>query len=179
MDQEQQPDPNLGAELRQTAGAEWAAEAAEDERLTEVLRRRRLTLGDIAKEMANRSERISVEFGGHSFTGAIIGAGSDYVTIQGPGQFAQVRLERARWSILNADGPPVEPANIAESFRAALHEHATAKTTIRLSLDRGDMVIGKITVVAADHLEIADVDDRRIYIPMEIVLGTIRSIDSQ
>ena len=62
MNQDQQPDPDLAAELRQTAGAEWAAEAAEDERLTEVLRRRKLNLGDIAKEMANRGDRISVEF---------------------------------------------------------------------------------------------------------------------
>lgn len=178
MNRDQQPDPNLAAELRQTAGAEWAAEAAEDERLTETLRRRRLSLGDIAKEMANRTERISVEFGGHSFTGAIIGSGGDYVTIQGSGQFAQVRLETARWSILNADGPPIQQVNTAESFRGALHEHATAETTIRLTLDRGDMVIGTIHIVASDHLEIADVDDRRIYIPMETVFGTIRSIDS-
>ena len=178
MNQDPQPDQNLAAELRQTAGAEWVAEAAEDERLTEVLRRRKLNLGDIAKEMANRGERISVEFGGHSFTGAIIGAGDDYVTIQGPGQVAEVGLQRARWSILNADGPPVESADTAESFQGALHQHAAGETTIRLTLDRGELVFGKITVVAADHIEVADVDERRLYIPMEIVLGTIRSIDS-
>ena len=178
MSQDQEPDQNLAAELRQTAGAEWVAEAAEDERLTEVLRRRKLNLGDIAKEMANRGERISVEFGGHSFTGAIIGAGDDYATIQGPGQVAEVGLQRARWSILNADGPPVESANTADTFRAALHQHAAGETTIRLALGRGDLVIGKIIVVATDHVELADVDERRLYIPIEIVLGTIRSIDS-
>ncbi len=178
MNQDQEPDPNLAAELRQTAGAEWTAEAAEDERLTELLRRRRLTLRDIAKEMANRREKLSVEFGGHSFTGAVIGAGDDYVTVQGPGQIAEVRLERARWSILTGDGPSVEPATTAASFRAALHQHSAAETITRLTLDRGDLVIGKIIVVAADHLEVADVDERRLYVPMEIVLGTIRSIDS-
>jgi len=178
MTQDQQPDPNLASQLRETAGAEWTAEAAEDERLTELLRRRRLTLSDLAKEMANRGERISVEFGGHSFTGAIVGAGDDYVTIQGPGQIAEVGLAQARWSILNAEGPTVQSVNTAPSFRAALHEHAAAETNIRLTLDRGDMVIGKVTVVATDHLEVSDVDERRIYVPMEIVLGTIRSFDS-
>ena len=178
MTQDPQPDPKLASQLRETAGAEWTAEAAEDERLTELLRRRRLTLSDFAKEIANRGERVSVEFGGHSFTGAIIGAGDDYVTIRGPGQIAEVALAQARWSILKAEGPSVQSANTAPSFRAALHEHAAGETNIRLTLDRGDLVIGKITVVATDHLEVADVDARQIYIPMEIVLGTIRSIDS-
>jgi len=178
MDQDQQPDPHLARELREKAGADWTAEAAEDERLTELLRRRRLTLSDLAKEMSNRGERISVWFGGHSFTGAIVGSGDDYVTIQGPGQIAEVGLEQARWSILNADGPPVEPAITAPSFRAALHEHATAGTNLRVTLDGGDMVVGKIAVVATDHVEVADVDERQIYVPMGIVLGTIRSIDS-
>jgi uncharacterized RmlC-like cupin family protein len=178
MTQDPQPDPKLASQLRETAGAEWTAEAAEDERLTELLRRRRLTLSDFAKEMANRGERVSVEFGGHSFTGAIIGAGDDYVTVQGPGQIAEIALAQARWSILNAEGPSVQAVNTAPSFRAALHEHAAAETNIRLTLDRGDMVIGKVAVVATDHLEFSDVDERRIYVPMEIVLGTIRSIDS-
>ena len=178
MSQEQHPDQDLAAELRQTAGAEWVAEAAEDERLTQVHRRRKLTLSDIAKEMANHRERISVEFGGHNFTGAVIGAGEDYVAIHGPGQVAEVELQRARWSILNSDGPPVEPVQTAESFRAALHQHAAGDTTVTLALDRGELVFGKIIVVATDHLEVADVDRRRFYIPMEIVLGTIRSIDS-
>ena len=179
MDQDQHPDPKLAGELRQTAGAEWAAEAAEDERLTELGRRRRLNLEDLAKEMANRGERVSVEYGGHSFSGVIVGGGHDFVTIQGSGQIAEVRLERARWSILNADGPPVQAVSTVASFQAALHEHAAGQTIIRLTLDQGDLVIGKIGVVAADHVEVADVDERRLYVPLEIVLGTIRSTDSQ
>ena len=100
------------------------------------------------------------------------------MTVYGPGQIAEVGLKRARWSVLNAEGPPVESAHSAESFRAALHQHASGETTIRLALDQGDLVIGKTIVVASDHLEFADVDERRLYVPMEIVLGTIRSIDS-
>lgn len=178
MDEDKQPDPRLAAELRQTAGAEWTAEAAEDERLTELGRRRRLNLADIAKEMANRGERVSVEYGGHSFSGVVVGAGDDFVTIEGSGQIAEVRLERSRWSILKADGPSVRAVTTVASFRAALHEHAAGQTTIRLTLDQGDLVIGKIEVVGADHVEIADVDERRLFVPLEIVLGTIRSTES-
>ena len=179
MSQNNEPDPDLAAELRQTAGREMAEEAAEDERLTELQRRRRLTMSDIAKELANRGERVSVEYGGHSFSGGVVGAGDDYLTIEGSGQIGEVLLERARWSILVAVGQPVEAATTAESFRAALHEHSAGETTVRLTLEGGDLVIGKITVVASDHLEIADVDDRRLYVPMEMVLGTIRSSDFQ
>ena len=45
MPGERENDPNLESELRQTAGREWAMDAAEDESLTELMRRRRLGLG--------------------------------------------------------------------------------------------------------------------------------------
>ena len=59
------PDPHLAAELRQGAGREWAEEAAEDEQLTELLRRRKLELADVVRDLAHRGGRVSVEFGGH------------------------------------------------------------------------------------------------------------------
>lgn len=175
MDTSEIPDPNLASELRASAGQEWTEEAAEDERLTELHRRRRLTLSDVAKEIVNRGDRVSVEFGGHSFSGAVTGAGSDYATIAGPGQVADIRLETARWSILISDSPAQSRTAVPESFRALLHEHSGTDHVVRLALPGGDMVIGRLSVVAEDHVEVEDVDSRRLVVPMGLILAVVRS----
>lgn len=177
MDYGPQPDPNLASELRQGAGREWAEEAAEDERLTELHRRRRLTLADQAKEFVNRGDRVSVEFSGHSFGGAVTRAGEDYVTIDGPGQAADIKLDAARWSVMSSDQPAETTPGGAESFRAVLHEHSASEQVVRLALPGGDMVMGRIAVVAEDHVEVSDPDQRRLIVPMSLILGVVRSSD--
>lgn len=177
MEYGRQPDPDLASELRQGAGREWNEEAAEDERLTEVHRRRRLTLADQAKELVNRGERVSVEFGGHSFGGAVVVAGEDFVTVEGPGQTADIKLEVARWSVLHSDQPAETGSGGAETFLARLHEHAASDHVVRFALPGGDMVIGKVAVVAEDHVEVNDVDERRLLVPMRLILAVVRSSD--
>ena len=171
------PDPNLAAELRQGAGREWAEEAAEDERLTELLRRRKLELADVVKDLAHRGGRVSVEFGGHNFSGAVMGAGVDYATIDSTDQTADVRFDVARWSILAASRTDEPRVDRSESFKALLHEYSASETAVRLALPGGEMEFGVIAVVAVDHIEVDDVDGRQIYIPSALVLAVIRSIE--
>jgi len=172
------PDPELAAELRRLAGDEWTEDAAEDERLTEVLRRRRLGLKDLLKDMAHRGRRVSVDFGGHAFNGGLINVGTDYAGIQGPGQVAEVRLNAGRWSDLPpSEGITTQPVSAPDTFVGALRAHEAAKSLIRLSMPNGDMIIGKIDTVSADHLEFAEADERKIYVPTELILGIVRSID--
>lgn len=134
-----------------------------------------MNLSDQGKQMVNRGDRVSVEFGGHSFSGAVSAAGSDYATIDGPGQAADIRLDRARWSILPLDSPGDNRHAGHESFRAVLADHSAAERTIRLALPGSDMVIGVATVVADDHVEVADVDNRRLIVPMDMILAVVRS----
>lgn len=134
-----------------------------------------MTLADQGKEMVNRGDRVSVEFGGHSFSGAVSAAGSDYATIDGPGQAADIRLDRARWSVLPLDTPSNNQHSGLESFRAVLADHSAAERTIRLALPGGDMVIGIATAVADDHVDMTDVDGRRLIVPMEMILAVVRS----
>lgn len=171
------PDPNLASELRRSAGQEWNEEAAEDERLTELHRRRRLTLEDVAKGFVNRGDRVSVEFSGHSFGGAVVGAGADFATIDGPGQVADIRLDTARWSVLPSDVSSESGTAGAETFRAMLHQHSSSQHVVRLALPGGDMVIGKLAVVAGDHIEVDDVDSRRLIVPLPMVLAVVRSAE--
>lgn len=173
------PDENLASELRQGAGREWAEEAAEDERLTELHRRRKMTLADQGKEMVNRGDRVSVDFSGHTFGGAVVAAGEDYITIRGPGQDADIKLAEARWSVLPLDTPGQPGPGGAESFQALLHEHSAADRIIRLALPNGDMVIGTVKVVADDHVEVADVDQRRLIVPIKMILAVVRSSEAQ
>jgi hypothetical protein len=120
---------------------------------------------------------VTVDFGGHTFSGIVTAAGSDYATIDGPGQIADVRLETGRWSLLTQPGPEPTPRSASESFLALLRQYEAGETRIRLALDGGDMVIGRITVVSVDHVEFADAENRRVYVPLELVLGVIRSSD--
>jgi hypothetical protein len=175
MNSDSDPDPHLAAELRQGVGRELAEEAAEDERLTDLLRRRRLELADVVKDLAHRGGRVSVEFGGHSFSGLLAAAGIDYATIDRADQTADIRLDVATWSILPSDSPDDSKMGGAESFRALLHEYSAAETAVRLALPGGEIVIGAIAVVAVDHVEVRDVDGRQIYVPSTIILAVIRS----
>lgn len=177
METNSDPNRELAAELRQSAGREWMEEAAEDERLTDLLRRRRLELSEVIRDLAHRGERVSVEFGGHSFSGAVMASGVDYASVEGAGQAADIRLDTARWSVL-VPGPSVEPwLDAPETFRGVLQQHGAGETVVRLALPGGDLVIGTIAVVAVDHLEFDDVDQRKLYVPIEMVLGVIRSAD--
>lgn len=174
VDRNKDPDPDLAAELRSTAGREWAEEAAEDERLTELQRRRRQPLSDVMKELAARRERVSAEFGGHNFSGSLIAAGDDFVTVEGTGQVADIRLEGAVWSTLPGDAQPSDLVSRELTFRGLIHEYAASETRIRIALPAGGFATGAVTVVATDHLEMVDVDQRRLLLPMDTVLAVIR-----
>ena len=179
MSPDQEPDPDLAAELRMTAGQEWSEEAAEDEQLTEKLRRRRLKFSEVVKEFVNRGDRVNVEFGGHRFSGAVTTSGEDFATVEGSGQIAEIRLDTSWWSVLTEGSPPEYQGPELETLRAVLEQHAASEMNVRLSLPREDIVIGSIAVVATDHLEVADVDGRRIFVPIDMVLAIIRSADFQ
>jgi hypothetical protein len=173
------PDPDLAAELRQGAGMEWAAEAAEDERLTELGRRRRLTLQDLAKEMVSGGQRASIEFSGHTFSGAVVWAGEGYAIVQGAGQLCEVRLEAATWSVLPMTEAAETWAMGPESFRAAMFEHAESGVALRLCFPAGEMAIGSIDVVAGDHVEFKDADGRHLYVAIDRILAIIRSSETR
>ncbi len=173
----QEPDPELASELRQRFGREWSEEAAEDERLTELLRRRRRSLAEMMADLAARGDRVSVEFGGHSFSGAVVASGEDYVTVSGAGQIADIRLDTAQWSVIPTGDATRSHERRAESFVAMLKVYEADGSVLRLALIDEGVVIGRIAVVAVDHVEVADVDDRHLYIPTPLILAVIRSTD--
>lgn len=170
-------DPELAEQLRQGAGRELAEEAAEDERLTALHDRRRFGLMEMAKEMANKGERVSVDFGGHTFSGAVVSAGADYAAIEGSGQRSEVRLNGGYWSVIMADEGATPGTVTQEGLSARLAEHAEHGTTVRVAIPGGQLVIGRVGVVADDHIEMTDADGRRLYVPLALILAVTRSIE--
>lgn len=171
-------DPDLTS-LRNSLGREMAEEAAEDERLTAAYDRRRFDLTMVAKEMVNKGARVSVIFSGHNFSGLVIGGGADHVTVEGSGQIADIRMDAGFWSIL--PGAPEGGGRAAndETLTARLSEASERGGTVRLALAEGEIVIGRVGVVAADHVELIDADDRTLYVPFGLVLAIIRSSSTQ
>jgi len=155
-----------------------SARGAESEGPTEPEGRATLSLSDVLKDLSGRGDRVYVEYGGHSFGGAVRAAGSDYASILGSGQAEDVRLGAARWSIL-PPGPPEPPwPDAPETFRGLLQKHAAEGTTVRLALPGGDLAVGKIAAVAVDHIDVEDVDQRKLAVPLDLVLAVIRSTAS-
>lgn len=176
MDQTFEHDPNLASELREGVGRHIVEEAAEDERLTALHDRRRFRLTDVAKEMANRGERASVEFGGHSFSGAVVSAGADYAVLEGSGLRTEVRLDTAYWSLIPAGEGSSPGTTTNETLSARLADHSDEGTTVRIAIPDGLLVIGKVGVVAEDHIELTDADGRNLYVPMAMILAVTKSV---
>lgn len=177
MDQTFEHDPELAAHLRDSAGRDWNEDAAEDERLTALHDRRRFGLSEMAKDMANRGERVTVEYGGHTFSGAVVAAGANYVTLEGSGLRADIRLDAGYWSVLVTDADSRPGVVSIETLTARLAEYAESGLMVRLAIPDGNLVIGKVTVVADDHIELADADGRKLYVPLKMILAITRSIE--
>lgn len=168
------PDEELTTYLRQGAGREWAAEAAEDEEQTETLRQRKMDLLSIAEEAAHRGDRATAEMTGNVISGPILATGTDYLTIQLPDQEADVRYDQAIWSFVPGQtGTPA--ARSGMSFLGLLKEHAGTGKRVRLEMGSGAVLMGVVKTVSQDHLRVEDPDGRLAYVPLPGVRAVIRS----
>lgn len=168
------PDRELEAQLRQGPGREWLEEAAEDEQLTELLRRRRLDLGERIREMVHRGDRVRAEIGPHTFTGLVGYAGGDFATVDRGEDQVEVVAAAATWTVEPSDAPGHQQSGEPLSFRARLAEIASTGEQVRVILDDGRQIVGSIAVVAVDHVEITQ-DQVALVIPIRKLIAVIRS----
>ena len=173
MDEQQNPDPELEAVLRE-AGREMIEEAAEDERLTELLRRRRLEMSDLALEWVHRGQRVRAEAGSQTFTGQVVFAGTDYVTIDRGEDQVALRLDRATWTLEPDHGEGHEQTGAATSLKARLSELAASGETVRMVVAEGRALVGSVAVVAADQVEVRQ-DHLTVLVPTDLILALIIS----
>jgi hypothetical protein len=173
MTADNEHDPDLTADLRR----EWTEEAAEDEKLTELLRLRRRRLADVVGELAHRRIAMRIAVGGHSFNGPVVWVGDDYATVRSPGQYVDVPLDLAIWEEVSPTTGESDTARV-ETFAAHLHELAASGAWIGLLLPGGESLTGRIDIVAKDHVVIVDQDERVVFVPRQMLMGTIRPTGS-
>jgi hypothetical protein len=167
-------DREIEAHLRQGAGREWLEEAAEDEHLTEVLRRRRLTLGERALELVHRGERVRAETGTQTFSGQVIYAGSDFATVDRGDDRVEVVLDAAIWTVEKTSSGGQDQSGEPLSLRARLAEISSVSESIRMVVTDGRAIVGSIDVVAADHVEMSQ-DGNTVVVPIRLIGAMIRS----
>ena len=171
MDEQSNPDPELESVLRE-AGREMIAEAAEDERLTELLRRRRQTLSELALEWVHRGQRVRAELGAQTFTGQVVYAGTDYLTLERSEDQVAIPLQRATWT-LEPDGTAgTEQLAGATSLKARLSELEATGETIRVLVGDGRALVGSVAVVASDQIEVRQ-DHLRVMVPVDLIAAVV------
>jgi hypothetical protein len=173
---EKRPDPEIEAQLRHGAGRDWIEEAAEDEKLTELMRRRRLDLSGRALEMVHRGERARAETQGQTFSGQVVYAGSDFATLDRGDDLVEVVLDAAIWAVEAATAGGREQSGSPLSLRARLSEIASSGTQIRLVVADGRAIVGSVELVATDHVEISQ-DGNVVLIPIRLIAAVIRPND--
>lgn len=175
MDDTPNPDRDLASHLRDSAGREWAEEAAEDEQQTEVLRQRQMDMLAVAEDAAHRGDRATAEMGDSTLSGPIVSTGSDYLTIGLAEQEADVLFDAAIWSFVPGDSPGTGSNQSGMSFLGLLKQHAGTGMRVRVELDGGRVVMGVMKLVSSDHVRVEDPDGRLAYVPTSNVRAVIRS----
>jgi hypothetical protein len=149
-------------------------EAAEDEKLTELLRRRRLDLSGRVLELVHRGERVRAETGAHTFSGRIIYAGADFASIDRGDDVVEVVLDSAVWTVERSETGGNEQSGDKLTFRARLAEIAARVEPVRVVVVDGRAIVGSVDVVATDHIELTQ-DGNTIVVPIRQVVAVIRS----
>jgi hypothetical protein len=171
---ERTPDRDVESDLRQGAGREWLEEAAEDEKLTELLRRRRLDLAGRVLELVHRGERVRAETGAHTFSGQVMYAGADFATIDRGDDIVEVVLDAAVWTVERSESGGNEQSGDPLTFRARLAEIASNPESVRILVVDGRAIVGSIEVVATDHVEVSQ-DGNTIIVPIRLIVAVVRS----
>ena len=159
----------LGSELRRRMGAEIREEAEEIEQLADLQRRRKSSLNDVATSAMHRGDSVTIAIGERSWKGALQAVGEDYlrlgtgqVVVECPSAAAIITTERSR-----AGGHSGRPAS--STWRARLAEIAADEKTVRIVVSGFEDVVGRIEVVATDHLEVSG--ENPSYIPLSLVVA--------
>ena len=173
MPQERESSDYLASELRQGAGEEWRLEAAEDELQTELYRRRQRDLATVLLEAVHRGDRVRAELTDRSFSGPAIYAGADFVTLDADESHIDIVTTGVTWFIERRNEGGRDQSGDRLSFKARLAETAHRAESVRVVTSTGQVRMGPISAVAADHIELGG-QDAEVLIPLEMILAVIR-----
>lgn len=162
------PNEELSSELRRRVGDEFRAEAEEGERLAELARLRARSLGDLAAELRDRGDRVSLTAAGRTFLGTVDEAGRDHCTVRTPAGTVAVPLSGRPIHLAVVEAHAVEPADprgYTATFRARLRELEMDGVEVEVGvIGRAEPLRGRLAAVAEDHVLIEDHDGARWYV---------------
>ncbi|MFP3914375.1 MAG: hypothetical protein ACLFWM_05835 [Actinomycetota bacterium] len=160
---------DLARQLRQSAGHELRAEAAEDEELTERQRLRRRTLSGAAQAAMHRGDRVAVSVAGLSLSHPLLSVGEDYLTLEGDERWIDVPLAAGviTFHPRPAGGRSGRPE--AATFRARVAELEQEQADAELVTRDGARWSGRIEILGADHVVLVEPDGRSHHVPLERV----------
>ncbi len=164
----------MAAELRWGAGAEWLGEAEEDERLSELLRRRRLRLGEAVAMVMAHGDRVVASRGSFRFRGHLLAVGDDFATVDSGERIADVALDAIHLRIdpsLSGGARPVTGGS--RTLKARLAEAAAWGGPVEMRLLSDEAIPARVTVVAADHIEAVDEDGVVSVVPISQIVAVI------
>ncbi len=145
----------LGRELRQRVGGEFRGEAEESERAAAVAAARARSLAQIAVSLRDRGDLVAVGIGRKLFTGTVVYAGADFLSLRTPGRIVHCSLERAITLRVVDRGSTggIGPGRGPRTFRGRLLELELDVHEVELGAAvLGDVQRGRITAVGRDHV---------------------------
>lgn len=165
----------LARHLRQSVGAEMRAEAEITEAETQQGRRRRLALGDIARQAAHRGDRVTALTSQRTMTGRLVHVGRDYLSLETTAEWVDVMLAAAVLTIAPNPSGGVRPAGGSATFAARLAEYEQTGERIEVVAARLSTTIrGTIEVAATDHVVILDEEGDRVVVPTGLIELVLR-----
>jgi hypothetical protein len=170
------PLESLARELRESVGSEFRAEAEMVEIETEIGRLRKRGLHELARQSANRGDRVSVVTAGRTVTGSIGHVGRDYLSLDTPTEHLDARLDGIALVITPGTSGGIDPRGGSITFKARLSEfEQTGERVEVVASQLNTAVQGRIEVVAADHVIVRDADGSANVFPLDTVDLVFRS----
>ncbi len=165
---------DLASELRQAVGREFRWEAEDLEHLTDQQRRRRRSLTDVAHEAMSRGDRVVLARGEVRHRGTLLAVHSDLAVLETGMGIVNAHLPRLVFTIAERarQGGTVGDRG-SLSFRGRLAELESTAEAVVIEGESLELK-GRIVVVAADHLMLADAENREWFIPYETVWFVIQ-----
>lgn len=156
-------------------GNEFREEAEEVERLTDLQRRRRASLSDVALAAMHRGDQVTIQARSGAWTGELLAVGDDYVSLQALNGIVEALLDGVALHVRSsrAGGRSGRPASA--TWRARLSEFALSGETVTvIAPDLGLEVTGVIELIARDHA-VVDNGTVRTYVPMLSLAIVVRT----
>lgn len=153
-------------------------EAEDAGRDAALLQMRRRELADVASELMVRGDTISVAAGDRSFTGTVIHAAGDLMTLETTDAFIDFNLDAGPVISLieRARAGGRSPRSGPESFAARLMELESGQNAVEVGLvgQVRPSLSGHVRVTARDHVVFVDRAQREWFVPLGRIAYVIR-----